>query len=180
LVATTRSPYGYVSGNPLNRTDPTGLFLGLPGDWCLKNPFDRADKRCHTGANDFRDWESPDPGHDYKTTSYGLGPASFNVTITRDGSSYFGGGVGPSEPLVNYSQANGDIMSSIGVKACESNANVDSFVNGWGVNENAYAGFGGGITASSIDGQHLDYATEYGVGTLQIGAQLQVNFDWLK
>ena len=70
-------------------------------------------------------------------------------------------------------------MASIGHKACLSNSQVDNFVNGWGVNENAYLGVGGGITASSIDGQNLDYATEYGIGTPQISAQLQVNTDWL-
>jgi hypothetical protein len=31
MVATTLSPYGYVAGNPLNATDPTGLMCGLWG-----------------------------------------------------------------------------------------------------------------------------------------------------
>ena len=33
MVATTRSAYGYVGGNPLNGTDPTGL-------WCPATPSD--------------------------------------------------------------------------------------------------------------------------------------------
>lgn len=38
LVATTLSPYGYVDGNPLNATDPSGMVLtsdgGASGDVC--------------------------------------------------------------------------------------------------------------------------------------------------
>lgn len=30
LEAVTRSPYGYVYGNPVNASDPTGLWLGTP------------------------------------------------------------------------------------------------------------------------------------------------------
>jgi RHS repeat-associated protein len=64
MVATTRDPYAYVVGNPLNRTDPTGMW-GLPdlnpADWvgavadtathlCLRNPFggDNDSGGCHT------------------------------------------------------------------------------------------------------------------------------------
>jgi len=37
-TATSRSPYGYVHGDPLNASDPTGL-LDLPFGLCLRNPF---------------------------------------------------------------------------------------------------------------------------------------------
>lgn len=44
--ALTRSAYGYVGGNPLNMTDPSGLF-GIPGtDWCV----DIADDSCNSIA----------------------------------------------------------------------------------------------------------------------------------
>ncbi len=44
--AVTRSAYGYVGGNPLNMTDPSGLF-GIPGtDWCV----DIADDSCNSIA----------------------------------------------------------------------------------------------------------------------------------
>jgi RHS repeat-associated protein len=33
LVAATRSPYGYVGGNPLNGTDATGLINTVPPGW---------------------------------------------------------------------------------------------------------------------------------------------------
>lgn len=32
MVATTRSPYGYVAGNPLNQSDPWGLFATTGGE----------------------------------------------------------------------------------------------------------------------------------------------------
>jgi hypothetical protein len=42
----TRSAYGYTGGNPLNMTDPSGLF-GIPGtDWCV----DIADDNCNSIA----------------------------------------------------------------------------------------------------------------------------------
>lgn len=44
MVATTRSPYGYVDGNPLNRTDPSGMFLGVDTcDWCGEAASDIGD-----------------------------------------------------------------------------------------------------------------------------------------
>ncbi len=44
--ALTRSAYGYVYGNPLNMTDPSGLFR-IPGtDWCV----DIADDNCNSIA----------------------------------------------------------------------------------------------------------------------------------
>lgn len=39
--ALTRSPYGYVNGNPLNLTDPSGMWsVDLPGGWCVGNDDD--------------------------------------------------------------------------------------------------------------------------------------------
>lgn len=45
----TREPYGYTYNNPLNATDPSGLWsVDLPGDWCF-------------GTDD--DCENPHNGH---------------------------------------------------------------------------------------------------------------------
>jgi RHS repeat-associated protein len=49
ITALTREPYGYTYGNPLNATDPSGLWsVDLPGDWCF-------------GTDD--DCENPHNGH---------------------------------------------------------------------------------------------------------------------
>jgi RHS repeat-associated protein len=51
LEALTRSPYGYVNDNPLNGTDPIGLW---PWDGlCLRNPFggNNDNGGCHTTLN---------------------------------------------------------------------------------------------------------------------------------
>lgn len=41
LVAATRSPYGYVSDNPLNANDPKGLYGELPPGWDQYSPVDK-------------------------------------------------------------------------------------------------------------------------------------------
>jgi RHS repeat-associated protein len=47
ITPLTRSAYGYVDGDPLNRTDPSGLWsIDLPGDWCLGN-----DENCDSAAS---------------------------------------------------------------------------------------------------------------------------------
>jgi hypothetical protein len=53
MVMVTRSAYGYVGGNPLNRSDPTGLF-DLPFGLCGRNPFggDNDNGGCHTTFSD--------------------------------------------------------------------------------------------------------------------------------
>ncbi len=49
IEAITREAYGYTYGNPLNATDPSGLWsVDLPGDWCF-------------GTDD--DCENPHNGH---------------------------------------------------------------------------------------------------------------------
>ena len=47
MVATTRSPYGYVADNPLNGTDPSGLDFGLPLGLCVHAPFGSTDCSGH-------------------------------------------------------------------------------------------------------------------------------------
>jgi hypothetical protein len=54
----TRSPYAYVEGNPLNKTDPSGLCWG-PGCWVLDQLHERGmgdvlvDSNCQSGASQF-------------------------------------------------------------------------------------------------------------------------------
>jgi RHS repeat-associated protein len=46
LVSLSREPYGYAANDPVNHTDPTGLF-GIPGtDWCV----DILDDNCNSIA----------------------------------------------------------------------------------------------------------------------------------
>jgi hypothetical protein len=83
LVAVTRSPYGYVGGNPVNSGDPTGLCdwfavlvcgvqgaAGVVHDHVIAPTIDLAthlcigsSATCHTGANYISDWaQSTIPG----------------------------------------------------------------------------------------------------------------------
>ena len=54
MVATTISPYAYVSGNPLNGTDPSGMCWG-PGCWVEQQLNDHGlcvagQSNCHKGS----------------------------------------------------------------------------------------------------------------------------------
>ena len=52
LDALTRSAYGYVDGNPLNRADPSGLDWGCLGNYCLSDGLKGA-ANFGAGAADF-------------------------------------------------------------------------------------------------------------------------------
>jgi hypothetical protein len=50
LVSRTMQPLQYVSGNPVGRTDTTGLSWHIPGGFCIKMPFQNNDD-CESGAD---------------------------------------------------------------------------------------------------------------------------------
>ena len=104
-VATTLSPYGYVSGNPINETDPAGRCVWI-GCWvqqqlnnhglctinqsnCGNSLIDSVPGFAGAGSAVYG-WESPSSGYDYKTTSFGLPFLSFSITVTKDNSLFFG------------------------------------------------------------------------------------------
>jgi uncharacterized protein RhaS with RHS repeats len=185
LASLTRSPYGYVGGNPLNGVDPSGLI----GCGFLQFACDAAGdaaSQATSWAGDVKDagggalsWAGDHLVPDYVTLSAGVGvpvplpdlPAinvGGQLTITRDGHLYAGvhagpGTAGPSA-FLGAGYINGGSTTS-----CDR----DNFVGDWGVTGHAQAGipdllnFGpGGSFVYGTPGQGGPHATgeEYGLG----------------
>ncbi len=186
LVQVTLSPYAYVLGNPVNGVDPGGE--------CGVDFLQACDPRCPASTQPLGPWQcstaegikailnkpalaiQPTRGFQYKSTGLGIGPVSLTLTRTRDGSTYLGPGFGPSVAPFWFSQRQGNVQRALGVKACESNSQIDSFISGGAVNINGYLIWGGGITVSSITSGDLRYAAEAGYGSPNIGASVDYNF----
>ena len=171
-VAMTRSPYGYVGGNPLNASDPTGLGINLPGGFCLKNPFS-SDDSCQSlgdqAAQSVVKYVVPTDGADYKTTEIGIPFFDMSLTVTKGGAAYVG--AGPSASLIPASigQREGRVLRP-GFQpgqVCEND--IENLVSGFGFNANAGFGDAFGGTISNTTNGAIAGANEQGWGTPQLG-----------
>jgi RHS repeat-associated protein len=171
MVASTRSPYAYVGGNPLNATDPSGR-CGLWGDdTCLGDAAGAINDHviqptvdlathlcfkptsgnsCESGANAVYDLQRPDPGKAYKSTCFGVWIASWCNTITADGSLYMAPGVSATYAPVSLSQTQANVVYGPG-NLPQCNAQIDSFVGGPSVTINLGLGPDAAIQASGTD-----------------------------
>jgi uncharacterized protein RhaS with RHS repeats len=81
-VAATREAYGYVYGNPLNYTDPSGLGIDLPGGFCIQ--YGPSDDSCNTTSDVIRD-EHPEVAQgivDYSSGVLAVNPITMATNAT--------------------------------------------------------------------------------------------------
>jgi len=180
-VATTLSPYGYVSDDPVNSADPSGLCVWI-GCWvqqqlnnnglctinqsnCGNSLIDSVPGFAGAGSAVYG-WESPSAGYDYKTTSFGLPFFSFSITVTKDNSLFFGAGPSASMVPVSLGQRSGRIQLG-----SDCNSGTDSFVAGFGATGEISLGPRAAGVTVSIQNQDSSpaLATEQGWGTPQAG-----------
>ncbi|MBI2705038.1 MAG: hypothetical protein HYX32_07080, partial [Actinobacteria bacterium] len=174
--ALTRSAYGYVGGNPLNATDPSGLFvhdkIGVAID--LVRGSVRAPDYITLDASYVWPlavipiWPDPPIG-----IPVGAGPGG-NITISRSGNIFLGGG-----PTVGSAGPSGSIRGGwFDQQNCPTAQQVDNFVSGPGVTASGTLPVFGPVGPSI--GQTYGFpqtATEVGIGATPVpGAS--VNGSW--
>ena len=157
LASVTRETYGYVGGNPLNRTDPTGLFWSLEdvkavGGEIVTNPI-----------HSFREaYRAPDYFTFHLTFDTGItaGPVhlgvDFGLMIAKDGTVYYGAGGAASSPRLSASGRGGWLNQADTPSDCR----VNQFVSGNGTSAALQAG---GLSVAETYGWG-GAANELGVG----------------
>ncbi len=177
MMATTMSPHAYVSGNPLNGTDPSGLDDGCA--WW--------DAPCHAAAilaaaeAKAAELASHARAPDYVSLNVGAGPlpggidnvipgtsGGVNITVSRSGHIFFTPQTGLSTPGFSASLRGGWI-NQWQKPSCDQ---VDNYIKGPSVGVDSYQPIGDGVFGPS-EGvtwgnpggfKSSDTSTEFGVG----------------